>query len=193
MNTWGRRLRGALGTGVTWAIGWAIAGVCIGVSSIVLPGLPWDAFFEVFDAPLPAFAVPGFFAGLFFSLVLGLVERGRSVAALRLTRIAAWGALGGLLLTALPFALVAIGLASRSGSSVSTWQILAVLTAPFVLLSAASAMVSVMIARRSRGALGTGSSTTLDVRRPEHDRALSPPAPHQVIASALQRDGEIVE
>ena len=29
--------------------------------NLLLPGLPWNAFFEVFDAPLPAFAIPGFF------------------------------------------------------------------------------------------------------------------------------------
>ena len=149
MNTWLRRARGALGMGVTWAFGWAIAGVSIGVASLLLPGLPWDAFFDVFDAPLPAFAVPGFFAGVFFSVVLGIAARGRRLEELSLARVAAWGALGGLLLTAFPFALVAVGLASREGSSVGTWQILAVITGPFVLLSAASASASVLLARRA--------------------------------------------
>lgn len=66
MNKWLRRIRGAVGTGLTWALGWAVAGVLIGVTSRLLPGLPWDAFFRVFDAPLPALAIPGFFAGVFF-------------------------------------------------------------------------------------------------------------------------------
>jgi len=133
--------------GLTWAFGWAVAGVSIGVASILLPGLPWSAFFEVFDAPLPALAVPGFFAGVFFSAVLGIAARRRRFSELSLPRVAAWGALGGLLLTLFPFALVAVGLASREGSDIGTSQILAVITPLFVLLSALSASVTLIIAR----------------------------------------------
>ena len=144
-----RRIRGAIGMGLTWAIGWAIAGLLIGVASVVLPGLPWNAFYEVFDAPLPALAVPGFIAGVFFSTVLGVAGRRRSFDELSLTRFAAWGAVGGLLLTLVPFALVAVGLASREGSHVGTGQILAVIGVPFVLLSAISASITLLVARRS--------------------------------------------
>lgn len=135
--------------GLTWAIGWAIAGVLIGVSSILLPGLPWDSFFEVFDAPLPALAVPGFFAGVFFSIVLGIAARRRKFSELSLPRFAAWGAVGGLLLILFPFALVAVGLASREGSDVGTWQIIAAIGGPFILLSALSASGSLVLARRA--------------------------------------------
>ena len=144
-----RRLRGAIGMGLTWAVGWAIGGLLIGVASILLPGLPWDGFFEVFDAPLPALAVPGFFAGLFFSAVLGIAGRRRRFQELSLPRFAAWGAAGGLLLTLFPFALVAVGLASREGSTVGTGQIVAVITPLFVLLSAASATVTLILARNA--------------------------------------------
>ncbi len=133
--------------GLTWAFGWAIAGLLIGVSSLLLPGLPWADFFEVFDAPLPALAVPGFFAGVFFSAVLGIAARRRRFSELSLPRFAAWGALGGLLLTVFPFALVAVGLASREGSDIGTGQILAVITPLFLLLSALSASVTLIIAR----------------------------------------------
>jgi hypothetical protein len=152
-----RRIRGAIGMGLTWAVGWAVAGLLIGVASMFFPSLPWNAFFEVFDAPLPAFAVPGFFAGVFFSAVLGIAGRRRSFQELSLPRVAAWGAVGGLLLTLFPFALVAVGLASREGSAIGTGQILAVLGVPFVLLSAVSASITLILARRaasdeSRGA-----------------------------------------
>ena len=147
MRGWLRRVRGAIGMGLTWAFGWAVAGLLIGVSSLVLPGLPWDALFEVFDAPLPALAVPGFFAGVFFSAVLGIVGRRRRFSELSLPRFAAWGALGGLLLILFPFALVAVGLASREGSDIGTGQILAVITPLFLLLSALSASVTLIIAR----------------------------------------------
>ena len=112
MTTWLRRVRGAVGMGLTWAVAWAIVGLLIGVASNLLPGLPWNSFFEVFDAPLPALAVPGFLGGVFFSVVLGIVERRRSFAELSLPRFAAWGAVGGLLLSLLPAVLVVMGLAS---------------------------------------------------------------------------------
>jgi hypothetical protein len=144
-------IRGAIGMGVAWGFGWAIGGLLIGVASVLLPGLPWDAFFKVFDAPLPALAVPGFFAGVFFSAVLGIAARRRSFRDLSLPRFAAWGALGGLLLTLFPFALVAAGLASREGSSVGTGQILGVIGPPFILLSAVSASVTLFLARRASG------------------------------------------
>jgi hypothetical protein len=151
MKKWLRRVRGAIGMGLTWAFGWAIGGLMIGVASILLPFLPWDVFFRVFDAPLPAFAVPGFFAGVFFSAVLGIAGRGRSFRELSLPRFVAWGAVGGLLLILFPFALVAVGLASRHGSSIGTGEILAVITGPFLLMSAASAFVTLKVARLVEG------------------------------------------
>ena len=35
-----RRIRGAIGMGLTWAIGWAIAGLLIGAGSVVLHAVP---------------------------------------------------------------------------------------------------------------------------------------------------------
>ena len=90
MKKWLRRLRGAVGMGLTWAVGWAITGVLVGVASLLLPNLPWDAFFAVFDAPLPALAIPGFVGGAIFSMVLGVVGRRRRFHELSLPRFAAW-------------------------------------------------------------------------------------------------------
>lgn len=149
MKSWLRRIRGAIGMGLTWAAGWALVGLLIGVTSRLLPGLPWDSFFEVFDAPLPALAIPGFFGGAFFSIVLGIAARHRRFAELSLPRFAAWGAVGGLLLTLFPFALVAVGLASTEGSALGAWQIFAAISGPFILLSAASATGSLMLARKA--------------------------------------------
>jgi hypothetical protein len=133
--------------GLTWAAGWALAGVLIGVTSILLPGLPWHFFSSVFDAPLPALAIPGFFGGVFFSMVLGIAGRRRSFSELSLARFAAWGAVGGLLLTLFPFALVAVGLASREGSDLGAWHVIAAIGGPFILLSAVSATGSLALAR----------------------------------------------
>jgi len=148
MNKWLKRVRGTVGMGLTWAAAWAVGGLLIGVTSLLLPGLPWDSFFAVFDAPLPALAIPGFFSGAFFSMVLGIAGRGRKFDELSLPRFAAWGALGGLLLTLFPFALFAVGLGSREGSSHSAWQIMSVIGGPFIILSALSAAGSLVLARR---------------------------------------------
>jgi hypothetical protein len=172
MNKWLKRIRGTVGMGLTWAAAWAVGGVLIGVTSLLLPGLPWDSFFEVFDAPLPALAIPGFFGGAFFSVVLGIAGRGRRLDELSLGRVAAWGALGGLLLTLFPFALFAVGLGSREGSSHSSWQVISVIGGPFIFLSAVSAAGSLMLARRveNRNAVDAGE----DVLEPNLGRYGTP-------------------
>jgi hypothetical protein len=147
MKEWARRLRGALGMGLTWAIAWAIGGMSIGAASLLFPGLLSGSFFTAFDAPLPALAVPGFFAGVFFSVVLGVAGRRRRFSELSLPRFAAWGAVGGILLTLFPFALVVVGLASPSPSAGSPWRLMATIGGPFVLLSAGSAAATLMFAR----------------------------------------------
>jgi hypothetical protein len=135
--------------GLTWAVGWAVAGLLIGVSSVLLPGLPWDTFFQVFDAPLPALAIPGFVGGLLFSLVLSVAGRRHRLDELSLPLVAGWGALGGFLLVLVPMALVGLGLASTEGASVSLWRATAVISVPFIVLSACSAAGSLLLARRS--------------------------------------------
>ena len=151
MSQWKRRIRGAVGMGLTWALAWALVGVLIGVISNLLPGLPWDAFFEVFDAPLPALAIPGFVGGALFSLVLGIAGRRRKFAELSLPRFAAWGALGGLLLSLVPAALVGAGLATLGSGALGLWQLTAVIGVPLILLSAASATGTLALARMAEG------------------------------------------
>ena len=146
MKKWLTRIRGAVGMGLVWAAEWAVAGLAIGVASLLLPGLPWHWFFEIFDAPLPALAIPGFFGGIFFSIVLGIAGRHRRFHELSLPVFAAWGALGGLLLTLFPLALSAVGLATLN---VSPWPIIAGIGGPFILLGAASATITLMLARGS--------------------------------------------
>jgi hypothetical protein len=162
MNKWTRRIRGALGTGLTWAAGWALVGVLIGVTSVLLPDLPfWKPFFEVFDAPLPALAVPGFFGGALFSIVLGIAGRHRRFDELSLPRFAALGAVGGLMLSLLPAAMVAVGLASMDPErGFGLWQLTSMISVPLILLSAGSASASLILARkaeRQRPALRPGS------------------------------------
>jgi hypothetical protein len=150
MNPGLRRIRGALGMGLTWAAGWALVGLVTGVASRLLPGLPWSTLFEIFDAPLPALAIPGFVGGALFSVVLGVAARHRRFDELSLPRFAAWGAIGGMLLSLVPAALHAVGLATLAPGSAGLWQLTAIIGVPLTLLSAASAAGSLLLARAAQ-------------------------------------------
>ncbi len=138
MKRWLRRIRGAVGMGLTWAAGWGLVGVLIGLSWSL--GLPMEWFVEVFDAPLPALAIPGFFGGAVFSTVLGIAGRRRRFDELSLPRFGAWGAVGGLLLGLFPTLLVV----STGAASVAA---AAVIIGTLTLLSAVSASSSLALAR----------------------------------------------
>ena len=150
MMKWLICVRSAVGMALTWAAGWAVTGVLIGVTSMLLPGLPWDVFFKFFDAPLPALAVPGFLGGALFSVVLVIMERRRSFAELSLVRFSAWGAVSGLLLSLVPAALAAAGLATLNNPDLGPRQITAIITGPLTVLGAVSAFGSLILARRAR-------------------------------------------
>lgn len=149
MKHWLRRIRGAIGMGITWAVAWALVGLLIGVASRILPGLPWDAFFDVFDAPLPALAVPGFIGGVLFSIVLGIAGRRRRLEQLSLTRFTLWGAAGGLLLGLIPAAMVGLGLATLR-PELTTWRLTSLIAGPCTLMGAASAFGYLRLARVAR-------------------------------------------
>ena len=144
---WIRRLRGAVGMGITWAFCWGVCGVGIGVLSVLLPFLPWEIFFRVFDAPLPALAVPGFFGGVAFSIVLGVLGRDRKFHELSMAKFALWGAAGGLLLCLIPLSI----LIGEPGGVTRLLPLLAVISGPFALLGAASASGTLLVARTAEG------------------------------------------
>lgn len=144
-----RRLRGTLGMGVAWAIGWAIGGLLIGVTSLLIPGA-FDGFFSLFDAPLPALALPGFIGGVVFSMVLGVAARDRSFEDLSLPRFAAWGALGGFLLSLVPLIAFegwhADGFAAHA---LRTWLTIAI---PLTVFGTLSASGTLLLARKGETA-----------------------------------------
>ena len=165
MKKWLRRAWGTLGMGVAWAAGWALTGILIGVSSVLFPGLPWNAFFKIFDAPLPALAVPGFFGGVIFAIVLGVAGRRRRFEDLSLARFTVWGALAGVMLGLVPAAMVGIGLAHISDSAAGLWRLTAIISGPLALLSAASAAGSLTLARKAEK-LGAGDIPRLESEPP---------------------------
>ena len=137
MGRLGRRIRGAIGMGVTWAVAWSAVGL--------VPR--WMLGFEP-DAPLSIiFGVLGFGAGVTFSAILALIEGRRRFDQMSLPRFAGWGAVGGLLLSALFSRAASLG-----------WGDVLVIVPTFALASAACASGSLALARRSaRGELPDGS------------------------------------
>ena len=149
MGRLGRRIRGAVGMGVTWAIAWSAVGL--------VPR--WLLGFNP-DAPFPIiFGVLGFAAGVIFAAVLALTEGRRRFDQMSLPRFAGWGAVGGVLLSAL-FA---------RGTSLGLADVLVVVPV-FALASAACASASLALARRAaRGELPAASDPEL---RKREDRNL---------------------
>jgi hypothetical protein len=91
MGKWLRRIRGTVGMGLTWAVAWSAAGL-----------VPRWVFGFNTDAPFPLiFGVLGFIAGVIFSGLLMLTEGRRGFDEMKLSRFAAWGAVGGVLLSAI--------------------------------------------------------------------------------------------
>ncbi len=102
------RLRGILGTALTWAVVWLPVGVVMALIALNARGdvicLYCPPFWEWFPPFLLSWTLWGAVSGAVFAIVLMIAERRRSLAELSFTRTALWGALGSL---ALPAALMA--------------------------------------------------------------------------------------
>ena len=123
-----RRVRGAIGMGITWAAAWSTVGLVprwvLGVNA---------------DAPFPLiFGVLGFIAGLAFAGLVALTARRRRLDEMSLSSFAGWGAVGGLLLSAF-FA---------SAASLE-WKDVLVIVPTFAVASAACAAATLTLARRA--------------------------------------------
>jgi len=138
MKTWLRRIRGAIGMGLTWAVAWGGAGALVALGFVLRTGSRPDAPFPMM------FTVAGFVAGLIFSGLLGLVDGRRRFDQMSLPRFAAWGAAGGFLLATIFFLAV-----SLSGDLGFLWNLLTV--GPlFALAGAGCAAGSLALARRTQ-------------------------------------------
>ena len=97
MNNVLRKLRGMLGMGITWAVGWTLVMFMIGtIIGIVDPDSidpgeePWRM------AGIISFV--GFLSGTAFAAIFASAERRRKIRELSVLRSAFWGALGGAVL-----------------------------------------------------------------------------------------------
>ena len=129
MRKWLRRIRGAIGMGLTWAITWFGSAL---VWRFVVGFPPGD------DVPFPIiFGVLGLLAGGTFSGVLSVVEGRRRFDEMSVPRFAALGAFAGLLFSAI------LGLALGLGRE------LLVLAPVVTLAGAASAAGTLALARKA--------------------------------------------
>ena len=140
MNSWIRRLRGAVGIGIAWGLAWLAAGlVLLAIVGVGAADVPFPLFFGLL----------GFIAGVIFSGILGLAERHRRFDQMSMPRFAGWGAVGGLVLSGV----MAIVVGAES---------LLVLGPIFALSGAACASGSLALARKgiARDELGAGMDDT---------------------------------
>ncbi len=142
MKKWLRRIRGALGMGLTWAVAAWLVGAGIELVHNIWPN-PFGSLVDIWPAVL---AFPAFLGGVVFSTVLGIAGRRYRFDELSIPRFAAWGALGGLLASLFPAVMVGLGLATPN---VPLWQITLGLAVPLSLGTAIAAAGSLWLARMS--------------------------------------------
>lgn len=145
-----RRIRGAIGMGITWAAAWSVVGFVprwvLGIDS---------------DLPFPLlFAGLGFVAGLTFSWLLAAFEGRRRFDQMSLPRFAWSGALSGLLL----------GTLFLSGTSPGWTEVLAI-PATFAVACAVCASGSLALARRAvRRELADSRADGVEAGLADHER-----------------------
>ena len=140
MGKWLRRIRGAIGMGITWGVAWGVVG-----------SVPRWLFGFNTDVPFPlVFGVLGFIAGVIFSGLLMLTEGRRGFDQMSLPRFAAWGAVGGFLLSAIFTRAASLG-----------WADALAIAPTFAVASAICASGSLALARRA------GMRELPDIRRDE--------------------------
>ncbi len=140
MRNWLRRIRGAIGMGLTWGVVGFLIGMVIEVIHNIWPN-PLGAAVDIWPAAL---AYPGLLGGVAFATILGIAGRGRRFSGLSIPKCAGWGALGGLVVSLIPATMVGLGLAT---AKVPIWLLTAALAGPFALGGASAAAASLALAR----------------------------------------------
>jgi hypothetical protein len=128
MGKWLRRIRGAIGMGLTWGAVWFAVGL-----------VPRWVLGMNADVPFPlVFGLLGLVAGMTFSALIALTEGRRRFDQLSLPRFAGWGGVGGLALS---------GLFARAASL--GWADVLVIAPTLAVASAVCAAGSLAVARRA--------------------------------------------
>ena len=138
MKRWLKRIRGAIGVGLTWGVVWGLVGGTLEAIFGLPPGSSGAGIvFQEFVRGFAAFAMIGFSGSAVFSMALWLGGRRRSFAEMSLPRFAGWGALAG----------STAGLALYVGVGALTPSALVIGVGTMALLGAGSAAGSLALAR----------------------------------------------
>ena len=140
MGKWAQRIRGAIGIGLTWAIGWSAIGVVLGLVVSIVANFPMLLVVKNYGT---SFGLLGFLAGVIFSLLLSFAERKRNFEQLSAARFTLWGALGGLVLATMS---IAIGMFGAGIDQVSM-VVSSVIGTTFTVLGAGFAAGTLGLAR----------------------------------------------
>jgi ABC-type phosphate/phosphonate transport system permease subunit len=98
MRTLLRRARGVLVTALLWGVAWGLPAALVLLSHAAghAGRRPGDEIWRAFLGATLSIALLGAFCGAVFALVLTLLEQRQTLDQLASRRVAAWGALGGL-------------------------------------------------------------------------------------------------
>ena len=145
-----RRIRGAIGMGFTWA-----------AALFAVGSLPRWVFGVQTDVPIPLVSgVFGFIAGVTFSAILVLTEGRRSFDQMSIRRFAGWGAISGLLLSALWANAVSL-----------RWGEVLAIAPTFAVVCAVCASGSLAMARRAvRRELPDSRGDTVEAELTDHEK-----------------------
>lgn len=133
MNLCFRRVFLVILVALAWAVVWSPVGVLAGI--IVDPVGSIDEMWVAIGA------YPGFLCGAVFSAAIGIAEGRRGFDEIALSRVAAWGAVSGLLVGVLPFVLGTVN------TALPLWLWGIVTAGAVTILSSASAVGTALIAR----------------------------------------------
>ncbi|MCE2441358.1 MAG: hypothetical protein J4F39_18290 [Candidatus Latescibacteria bacterium] len=136
MNLCFRRIFVVILVALAWAVVWSPVGVLTGI--IVDPGGSMDEMWVAIGA------YPGFLCGAVFSAVMGIAEGRRRLNETVLSRVAAWGAVSGLVVGVIPFVLGTVN------SALPLWLWSIVTVGAVTILSSASAVGTASIARMAK-------------------------------------------
>ena len=136
MNLGFRRIFVVILVALAWAVVWSPVGVLTGI--IVDPGGSMDEMWVAIGA------YPGFLCGAVFAAVVGIAEGRRRLNEIVLSRVAAWGAVSGLVVGVIPFVLGTVN------SALPLWLWSIVTVGAVTILSSASAVGTASIARMAK-------------------------------------------
>lgn len=137
MKRWLKRIPGAVGMAIVWAVTWAVVGA---LKEMLVD--PIGTLNKLWLGP-PIGVFPGFVGGLLFSALLAIAAGDRRLEDLTAREAGAWGGLVGFVLGSLPIVI------NQPPAEYPAWLVAAVVVGSMTLLGALSAAGSLAIARWS--------------------------------------------